>query len=335
VEQLEKICRDEKIKYTEEGLFLIANAADGSLRDAETIFDQVSAYSSGDINEKNVADLLGIPDSNYFTEIIESVKRSDIIRMLKTVEKYINNEGDIKIFAMSMIRFLKEGVLIIKLPYDDELLDITQKNYDEMKTQFSDFSSEDLLRMINIFIDLYKDLKGEPGERFLLENALFKMMDYKNIVNIGDLRNEIIAFIENDRNFRSRVISHEREGDSALHETKTNDPKTAFFNLLSEDNIKRSMLKSIISAEIGREGRLSVVISDPNNLAYFEKEKKEMENELKKRTGFNLIIELQLAEDKKLETVSGVNKNPGQRAEEVEKPQIVKEIINLFDGKVQ
>ena len=103
VDQLKKIASDEKIKYTEDGLFLIADSADGSMRDAESVFDQISIYSDGDITEKRVSELLGIPDAHYFIELIESAKTGDIIRMLKMTELYCLNVGDIKIFTMNMI----------------------------------------------------------------------------------------------------------------------------------------------------------------------------------------------------------------------------------------
>ncbi len=191
--QLKNICEAEKISYSDEGLYLIANAAEGSLRDAESIFDQVVIYSSGNVNEENVSHLLGTPDSNYYIKLFQSIHNRDTILLLRTVDDYINQIGDIKIFIKGFLSFLKNGLLIKKLSFNDELLDITETKYNEYFKLFEPFLENDIIKIMDLLSSVFKELKGDINERFLLEMTLFKVMDYKNIIPLSELRDEIIT----------------------------------------------------------------------------------------------------------------------------------------------
>ena len=309
VNQLKKIADNEKIKYTEEGLFLIAESADGSMRDAQSVFDQITIYSGGDINEKSASELLGIPDNHYFTELIESVKTADIIRMLKTIEAYSSSVGDIKIFTMNMISFLKQGILIKKLPNDDELLNIPEKKYKELTLLFENFSQQDLIKIMGIFIELYSSLKGDNSERFLLEAALFKMMDYKNIIPAGDLRNEILALINSGRvGEPERAIIRDGSGLDT-------DEKTELINVLSSSPVLKSMIQSIGRIEVS-DGNITAYVNDMHCLEYLDKNKMEIEAELASRKGKNISLSLKLNQESKPPL------------------KMVDDIVNLFEGKI-
>ncbi len=334
VEQLKIICKEERIKFTEDGLFLIANSSDGSLRDAESIFDQVVIYSSANITEQSASDLIGIPDIHYFINIIESVKSTDIIRMLKTTSDYIESIGDIKIFTKGIILFLKNGILIKKLSYNDDLLEMPQKKYNEMTLLFIEFSIEDIIKIINIFVDLYKDLKGDANERFLLETALFKIMDYKNIYPIGSLRKEIIAYLENNKN--KNISDHDNNLHNINSDASEKDIKKVVLEILSGSQITKAMLQAINKIEISNN-TIHIEISVLHSYEYLEKNKKEILNELNKRINkdFNIKFSLNKLRNDENEYIENNEKSMHFKDEKENKPEIVKEIVNLFDGKIQ
>lgn len=207
IQLLKQICDKEKIKYSEEGLYQIATAADGSMRDAESIFDQAVLYSEGNISEDNVANLIGIPDTAYYYRIIEAVQSGDSVEMLRAVNDYINQVGDIKLFIKGFLMFLKTALLVKKLPPDDELIDLTAAKYQKFKSQFESISPEEILRMSNLFVAVYKDMKGDAQERFLLEMTLFQLMDYKNMIPLSVLRNELLQSLGKPQTLQQSVQS--------------------------------------------------------------------------------------------------------------------------------
>lgn len=196
MDQLTAICKKDKITCTEEAVYQIANAADGSMRDAESIFDQAVLYSGGNITEDTVEKLIGIPDMTYFTGIVEAVRDNDPVLMLRTFNGYMETIGDIKVFCRNFIQFVKNGLLSKKLPAGDPLIDLTESKYAVVKKLFEGFTDDQLVQIINLFVGIFRDLKGDANERFLFEITLFKLLDYRNMVPLGELRNELLEMVK-------------------------------------------------------------------------------------------------------------------------------------------
>lgn len=205
MEQLSAICDKEKISRTEEAIYLIASAADGSMRDAQSIFDQVVLYTDGKVTEDVVEKLIGVPDMAYYSRLIESVQNRDALQMLRTVDEYAAAVGDLKLFTRGFIQYLKNGLLVKKLPVNDPLLDLTEAKYSQIQKRFEGFTEEEILRIISIFVDMFRELKGDANERFSLEVALFKMLDFRNLVPLSELRGEILELVKKNESVNAPV----------------------------------------------------------------------------------------------------------------------------------
>lgn len=195
IKQLKKIAQDENIKTTDDGLFVIASAAEGSMRDAQSIFDQVVLYTDGNITEASAMEVVGLPDEVYFKNIVDAMLSNNIVSMLQTVNQYIENVGNIKLFTRGFVGYFRNGLLVKNVEMDHELIDITEARYNNMKQLFSSFSDKEIIQIINQLSDLFRQLRGDAQEKFLLESAMFKLMDYKNIVPLSELRNEIMKIV--------------------------------------------------------------------------------------------------------------------------------------------
>ncbi len=205
MEQLSAICDKEKISRTEEAIYLIASAADGSMRDAQSIFDQVVLYTDGKVTEDVVEKLIGVPDMAYYSRLIESVQNRDALQMLRTVDEYAAAVGDLKLFTRGFIQYLKNGLLVKKLPVNDPLLDLTEAKYSQIQKRFEGFTEEEILRIISIFVDMFRELKGDANERFSLEVALFKMLDFRNLAPLSELRGEILELVKKNESVNAPV----------------------------------------------------------------------------------------------------------------------------------
>lgn len=195
VEQLKTICTQEGFTFSEDALYMVANSADGSMRDAQSLFDQIVLYSNGNINEENTAGLIGLPDYHFYEKLLEAIRDKDIVLLLETVQNYCDSVGDIKLFIKGLISYLKTAVLVKKVPPNHELLDISELKYNQIKKLTEFLSVEELIRLINLLVDLFKDLRGDSNERFLLEVTLFKMVDYRNIIPLSEIRSELSQLI--------------------------------------------------------------------------------------------------------------------------------------------
>ena len=87
-DQLGEIFSKEEIKYDENSLSLIAEAAQGSIRDALSISEKVISFCDGDLKEKKVRDVLGIPEPEIIANLLRSILDEDVTEVLSTLQNY-------------------------------------------------------------------------------------------------------------------------------------------------------------------------------------------------------------------------------------------------------
>jgi DNA polymerase-3 subunit gamma/tau len=231
---LSSIAKAEGVEADEDGLYLVAAAGDGSMRDAQSIFDQVVLYANGKITEATAAEVIGMPENTYFSDAIEAVKSGDVTALLRVEKSYLENAGDVKLFVRGMLGYLRTALLAKRLPPADDLLDLTEAKYQQITALFTDFTQEDISRIMGLFTDAWKELKGDANEKFELEIALFRMMDYKNLIPISDIRSELLALlnkgggaspVQQASRRNAAPVRNEPENDVPAPEEETPDPQ--------------------------------------------------------------------------------------------------------------
>ncbi|MGL5253652.1 MAG: DNA polymerase III subunit gamma/tau [Brevinema sp.] len=190
VARLAEISAAEGIVYEPAALEEIARAGDGSMRDSQTIFDQACLYMSGNLTLTGVREILGLPESHYFFSIFEAFSNQDIIKLLEIISEYLSEVGDGQSFAENLLRFIRKGMLVQKLPVEHELIECGSEEYSRLQTTFSEYSTKDMLNLIDLGLSLCDSLRHEGSERFWIEGTVFKMMDVKNRLSPAELRAE-------------------------------------------------------------------------------------------------------------------------------------------------
>ena len=192
ITQLKTICKHEEIEIDEESLFLIAKKADGSLRDGESLLDQMISFCGKIIKIDDVVDAFRVVSQDLLFESTSIILKSDIQEGLHYIERLVNSGYDVVEFLQSLIEHLR-NLLYANAVQDNRLLE-TSDNYKEQYTQQSkDFSSDDLLRMIQVVSDTEFEIKRSPNPRVRLEMCMIKLIKMDNSVTI----NEVIERLSN------------------------------------------------------------------------------------------------------------------------------------------
>lgn len=351
VEQLKKIAIEEKITFSEDALYLIAEQADGSMRDAESIFDQVALYTDGNISEENVKNLLGIPDNKYFEDILKASLSNDYIKALKVLNDYYNENGELKQFLKNFISFLKEILMVKKLDFNDYIIDFSENKYNTLKELGNNFSDSDIITMIDLLVDLFKEMKNEVAEKFLFEIALFKLVEYKNIVKLSDIKDELIKYLENkepttketekkpiilnNSNTQEATVSSTPTKKEIEKKVETTDEniKATFIKMISENSFTKPMLSHISSIK-SENNILFIEFSKPHTIEYFNSKKNAIENKLYEIFGIKITLNFSVSKENYEKKVD-LNLFEPKKTEEIDnKPKSIKELlIKEFDGK--
>ncbi|HXN06882.1 MAG TPA: DNA polymerase III subunit gamma/tau, partial [Nitrospiria bacterium] len=112
ISRLRLIGTEEKITVSDKALLLIAKAANGSLRDALSLFDQVVSYGGENISDEDVISLLGLVDSRAFQGLAEGLSRQDIPSVLRQLRGLMESGHDIKYFGQEWVGHLRNLIMM-------------------------------------------------------------------------------------------------------------------------------------------------------------------------------------------------------------------------------
>lgn len=354
VEQLKEIANNEKIEFTEEALYLIAETSEGSMRDAESLFDQLVLYTDGSLSEDRIIEFLGIPEEKYFEELMNSAIRKDVIKALKVVESYIEATGNLKVFIKNFLQFLKKGLIVKKLSYDSSLMDFSESKYEHLKSVFGPFSEEEILRIMDLFVEVFKEMRGEVGEKFLFEIALFKLMDYKNLVKISDVREEILEFLkskpviqekidrsaqftENEK-MKMRVAKTVNVPVTQKLEKTEENVKKVFYEMFSKNPLYRPLLDGVSFLGYS-DDNIFLEISKSHIMEYFSKNKFSIEDKLSRLLGFKVNLELKAKNGEEVKNLVDVEKfkkkDEEDKRKKLENNTLTEVIKDIFNGEIE
>jgi DNA polymerase III subunit gamma/tau len=187
VEQLKDLCGRENIAADEDALALLAEAGDGSMRDALSILDQAIASSEGRLAAESVRQLIGVAASGLLEEIMQAVARSSSEEILRTVDRLLSEGQNPAHFARQLVRFLRNTVVAKVAGKDSSLLQISSDERARVARVAELFSEEDLARHLQIMLRTHAELGYRQEQRFHLELGLLKLAHAQRLLPIEQL----------------------------------------------------------------------------------------------------------------------------------------------------
>ncbi len=172
-ERVEKVLKIEKISYTKEVVRLISILAEGGLRDALSILEQVIAYAKDELKEEHVYKIYGISTIKEKIELLDSVFSQNAKSILLQLDNIERKSHDIKRLTSDLIDILKESV-IFSYTKDESILQIITS--EEAAFILSKKGPDDLLLMIDILIDTFEKYRNATNIHAYFEVCLLKMM---------------------------------------------------------------------------------------------------------------------------------------------------------------
>ena len=186
IKRLKEIFAKENITYEDDALKSITTLADGGVRDALSIADQVIAYSGSNISEKDVEDLFGLASIEEKVDFLNNINEQNTKYVLEKMNKFIEAGVDIKRLTTDMLDILKD-VIIYKNTNDVSLLVKLKEN--QVKDFSNKITNKKALEMINILLDAQSNYKFVNNIRTLFEITLLKLL---NVSSATDVVNENI-----------------------------------------------------------------------------------------------------------------------------------------------
>jgi DNA polymerase-3 subunit gamma/tau len=193
VGQLRDLAGRENIAADDDALALLAEAGDGSMRDALSILDQAIASSSGKITADSVRNLVGAAPAHILESVMEAISRSASEEILRQVDHLISEGHSPTHFARQMVRFLRNATVAKIAGKDSSLLQVSSEERERVQRVAELFGEEDLTRHLQIMLRTHGELGYKQEQRFHLELGLLKMAHAQRLLPIEQLLSEVAA----------------------------------------------------------------------------------------------------------------------------------------------
>ena len=234
--RLNFIANEEGFQISNESIYLIAKKADGSMRDALSLLEQVVSYCGEDFSDKKIAKSLGIISNELFFAFSDAIINKSYEDMIKTINLFAKTGVSPNEVLVGIRNHLKNilyagvagGKLISDLNVDDK------KQYIEESKKWN---RTDILYINQVLIDSAHRIKNSDSSFLLLEMTSLKLLEFENSIDLG----ELIAKIEEQDSFSKGSIKSVNNISSKINKVS---------KLVSKPNNKESDNKSLNSKEI-------------------------------------------------------------------------------------
>lgn len=213
VKTLKDIAAKENVTYDEKALFLIAQKADGGMRDALSLFDQLVSYAQGNITYTKALDLLNILDYDVFFDTVICCQNGDMASALLLLDKVITNGFDGQIFLGGLAAHLR-NLIICKNARTASLLDVSEDFKKKYLEQAEEIEAGFLLNALDLTNACDEKYKISRHPRLLVELLLMKLTQLNHLLasldDISELKKKALAEGEATPNKKFKTGAIER-----------------------------------------------------------------------------------------------------------------------------
>jgi DNA polymerase-3 subunit gamma/tau len=183
---LNTIAIRENIKVEADGLHIIAQKADGGLRDALSMFDQIVSYTNRNLTYKSVIDNLNILDYDYYFKLTQYLTNADVSNALVLFDEILNNGFDGNNFINGLASHFR-NLLVGKDPQTIRLLEVSENIKQKYLAQSQETQVSFILTALNLANQCDLTYKNSKNQRLQVELALIKMCHIPSVIQLARL----------------------------------------------------------------------------------------------------------------------------------------------------
>jgi DNA polymerase-3 subunit gamma/tau len=191
VEHLSKIIKDEKHSVDEASLYAIARSAEGAMRDAQSLLEQIISFSDGDITEESTLSILGVLPLSSYLGLLENIAQLSPKGLIEEINKVVELGVDIPRYAAGFIDIIRAVRLVNNDVPLKAVLDYSDSEINDLKKMADKFADEELSSFFKIGSAMLNDLRFAANERVVLEMGMLDMLAVKKRPSMAGLLKKI------------------------------------------------------------------------------------------------------------------------------------------------
>ena len=186
-DRLKFIAKAEKIDITDEALRELARSGEGSMRDAQSNFDQVISFSADKITAADITNALGFAGVEVLSKTIEAISNKDVKAVLAVVDDLISRGHDLRNFCRDLLALFRDLLVFKVAGSEQNLFEAAIFSGDDLKKMSAAFGEADLIRFFNSLAETETALRDAAHPRYMLEIGLVKLLEMRDLVPLENI----------------------------------------------------------------------------------------------------------------------------------------------------
>jgi len=186
-EKLAGIARQEGIATDPRALALIARRAAGSMRDAESLLDQVIAFAGENITALDVERTLGLVAAEAVEDLAAAVLQGDAAAALLAVDALVREGADLTQATQQVVEYFRDLAVVAAAPGNPDLVDVSGEELDKLQAVAAHHSPATLLNLLHVFLEATGPIARALAPRLVLEYAALKAARVRHLLSVEEL----------------------------------------------------------------------------------------------------------------------------------------------------
>ncbi len=255
--RLMEISESENISISESALSIISKYSDGSQRDADGMLEQLASFGDDNISVEDTTSLLGVMDLEMLFEFTNILIEKNLTQGLLFADRILNSNQSLRVFVLEFLDHLYD--LYVFKNYDNplEILDISLDYKDKYLDQSRQLSTDELEFFMDLFTDLYKQIRWSEGSKTFFKSTLIKAISC-NVLKEGEIKGrikELESEIRLIKNGTGKVATYNSGKELQFEKNKEfkvveNKKGSNFNNIGSNDGVSSKDLSNLTEEKL-------------------------------------------------------------------------------------
>ncbi|UCE82267.1 MAG: DNA polymerase III subunit gamma/tau [Deltaproteobacteria bacterium] len=192
VEHLRHIAQAEDIQISDVSLRLLAREAEGSMRDGQSLLEQMIAFSGKNISNEDLLEVLGVIDRQLLLDAAGAVLSGDATRCLEIVERVYLHGHDLRRFCQELATHFR-NLLVLKVSKEPQhLVDLTEAELAELREQAAEVSSATLQQFFHFLLKGEEEIRRASNPKLVLEMTLLRLIQLPRVMDIDEIITQVL-----------------------------------------------------------------------------------------------------------------------------------------------
>ncbi|MFC1807967.1 DNA polymerase III subunit gamma/tau [Candidatus Omnitrophota bacterium] len=192
-DKIRSIAKKEKISIEDEALLTIVRSASGSMRDAESLLDQMASFCKNKITTKDTDLVLGVIGQDRVFELAQYIVNKDAAGAIKFINKIIDEGIDPEQFLLSLIEYFRSILIIKEAKALAGSLDLTKDEIKRRTQQAQSLVAADIMYILYSLVNTNYTMRSSPSPKIALELLAVKLSQKESMVSLDEIMQRLSA----------------------------------------------------------------------------------------------------------------------------------------------